>query len=111
MEKEKKIWFVKFDDRQEGPFSLLQLKRDHRITPETLVWREGFSKWVPIGKVAELKEVFADEEKEPQKEEKISSPPSVQDELVLDMRLDPYSFLWITLLLVLLTYFFIQWFS
>lgn len=62
-----KIWFVLFDQQEEGPYSASDLKKDRRITPFTLVRRVGSKQWRPIGKVKELKSVFADENKPPEK--------------------------------------------
>lgn len=56
-----KIWFVLFDQQEEGPYSVADLKKERRITPFTLVRRVGSKQWRPIGKVKELKSVFADE--------------------------------------------------
>ena len=58
-----KEWFILTNNIQEGPFSIADLKRDLRITPDTLVWKEGFPKWLPMGQVPELKAVFEDESK------------------------------------------------
>lgn len=65
----KKIWYIKIDEKIEGPFSVRELKRDRRVTPDTLVWRSGFATWVAIGRVVELKSVFAEDDEEPQKQE------------------------------------------
>ncbi len=43
---------------QYGPVALDQL-REARITPATLVWRDGLPSWVPAETVPELKELFA----------------------------------------------------
>lgn len=106
-----KIWYINIDGKQEGPFSILDLKKDTRITPETLVWKEGFPNWKPIGQVPELKDVFADEspneEKKPE-ETKKSSPILPQDEIVLDMRNEPPYFFWLLLLVAILVYFLTQ---
>lgn len=58
---QERIWYIQVADAEEGPYSVLDLKADERITPETLVWREGFPEWVPIGSVEELREVFTDD--------------------------------------------------
>jgi hypothetical protein len=55
-----KIWFILIDECKEGPFSLLDLRSDPRITPDTLVWKEGFESWVPIRNISELQSVFED---------------------------------------------------
>ena len=59
-----KIWYILIKGNREGPYSVKELKKDPRISPDTLVWREGFEYWVPIGQVPELKVVFEDETSE-----------------------------------------------
>lgn len=110
-----KIWFIQIDGVREGPFSVAELKRNPRITPDTLVWREGFTKWVPIRKVAELKAVFEDEEppEDEESKEKISGTPS-KGELVLDLRSDPPPyFFWVIVGLLVVFYIIFQmyWFE
>lgn len=55
-----KVWFIKVDDIEEGPFSFAELKRHPRLTPDTLVRKKGSSLWTLIRHVAELKKVFED---------------------------------------------------
>lgn len=109
-----KIWYIKVNGKPEGPFSILDLKRDWRITPDTLVWREGFEKWVPIRNVVELREVFKDEGDDLNDEkEKIRFPKTAnKDEIALDMRSDPPNFSWALIFLLILIYFLTQmiWF-
>ena len=57
-----KIWYIEINEKREGPYNVVELKRDYRITPDTLVWRPGFTIWVPIGTVVELQVIFKDEE-------------------------------------------------
>lgn len=99
-----KIWYIKIHGNREGPFSVLDLRRDRRITPDTLVWRQGFDRWQQIRYVPELQVVFEDEPAE--KEEKITFPPMPDDdEIVLDMRgKDPHRWLWFVLIGILLIY-------
>ncbi len=119
------VWFVQIAQHEEGPFSLAELKKDLRLTPDTLVWKEGFPQWIPIGKVPELKEVFADEPSpkknaaEPQEDQeeeeegdddkklpkKLKSALPSTDEIVLDLRREPPLFaFWILIFLLLLIY-------
>ena len=53
-----KYYFVIIDGQQNGPFSVEELQQKG-ITPETYVWREGFSDWVKASTVAELATLFA----------------------------------------------------
>lgn len=100
-----KIWYIKVNGKQEGPFSYADLKRDRRLTPDTLVWKQGFETWLPIREVSELKNLFKDEEEvlEPEKE-----PQLPQDELVLDMRQQPPFLVWILIALAIASYFALQ---
>jgi hypothetical protein len=111
-----KIWFININKKNEGPFSLAELKRDSRLTPDTLVWKAGFPKWVPIRKVPELQEIFQDEcapfqtpddEQIPSADDikPSSQTRSSRDEIVLDMRFEPpYIFLILLLIVLLMTY-------
>lgn len=82
-----KQWFLEFDGKVEGPFSVEDLKNDERITPETLVWRIGFDHWVPIKDVPELKDVLAEGYHDQPVEGKIEGVDgrSPDDELALDL--------------------------
>ncbi|QLH34784.1 MAG: DUF4339 domain-containing protein [Parachlamydiaceae bacterium] len=53
-----KIWFIYLEGQKEGPFTLLELKRHPRMTPDTLVWKEGFKTWIPARKVPELQSLL-----------------------------------------------------
>ncbi len=57
-----KIWFIDIEGKLTGPYSVSQLRGLPGITPETLVWREGYEKSVPIRIVRELQEIFEDSE-------------------------------------------------
>ena len=99
-----KIWYIKVNGTPEGPFSVMELKRDRRITPDTLVWREGFKKWIAIRYVVELKEVFADEDsQEAPKEDQTPLRGIPDEEIALDLRKDPPYF-WLLLILVIILY-------
>ena len=114
-----KIWHIDIEGNREGPYSIEDLRRDVRITPDTLVWKKGFSLWVPIRNVPELKEVFADEVEHKDSEEPdetkgggIAST-EVSDQLTIAIREDPpYFFLWILMAAILVSYLFYQlyWF-
>lgn len=106
----KKEWYINIEGKIEGPYSTLDLRYDLRITPATLVWKEGFEKWVPIGSVAELKDVFKDpEEASPQITQNVNSDKNrTQNELVLDYSGEPPDFLWLLVIILVLIYFLIQ---
>lgn len=101
-----KVWFVRINDHVEGPFSYEDLKKDRRLTPDTLVWKEGFAKWLPIRAVPELQDLFA-EEKKPREEIDKKSP--ISDELiVLEMNRQPPYIFWILIALIVMLYAFIH---
>lgn len=107
----KKVWYIKFGENQEGPYSVEQLRSDRRITPETLVWRKGFSNWVPIGKVPELKVIFEDSEPADQQGNELSLKNEYsKGELAIDMRFDPPFLFWILIFLIVMSYLFFQLF-
>lgn len=95
-----KIWFIIINGKKEGPYSVSDLKKDKRISPVTLVWRAGFENWVPIGEVEELKSVFKDQSAETEEEpEEKELPPD--EEVALQLKVDPPSFLYLIILLVI----------
>jgi hypothetical protein len=111
-----KVWFISIEDNVEGPFSLEDLKKDLRITPDTLVWKEGFTKWLLLKDVPEAADVFKDEVSPDSLDEPVN-PASETDhnqlampnklangELVLPPQaLPPFPF-WIFLIIFLIVY-------
>ena len=51
-----KYYYLGPEGRQMGPYSFSELRS--RITPETIVWREGMDDWAPASTVPELDELF-----------------------------------------------------
>jgi hypothetical protein len=102
----KKIWYVSIHNTQEGPYSVEDLKRDDRITPDTLVWKEGFPRWIPIRDVPELKKIFKDEKKNENDDDLDEKQPSriCFDEVVLDYQQDPNSIFWLIVVTLALIY-------
>lgn len=100
-----KIWFIKVEEKAEGPFSVEELRWDPRISPNTMAWREGMPVWLPMHKIPELAQLFEEDE---------SSSQGAEDpqggEKVLTLNTDPqplyYIYLLIALLIVILLYFF-----
>lgn len=60
--KKKAIWFIIVNGKKQGPFTFDQLAEHPDLTPFTLVWKKGFSKWLPIGQVPELAKIFEKKE-------------------------------------------------
>lgn len=100
------IWFIQIDGTQEGPFSALQLRYDHRITPNTLVWKKGWTKWIPLRNVPELQIIFSDEEPlEVPGSKKILGDLNGKEELAIDLQRDyPPSIFWFLLILAIIIY-------
>jgi hypothetical protein len=107
---EMREWYIKLNDLEEGPFSIEELKKDRRITPETMVRKKGFAQWQPIGEVKELKEIFQDEsepEPEPDEAEENSLKKSFDDQITLSAQSDPGNFiLWVIIILLILIWLF-----
>jgi hypothetical protein len=102
-----KVWFIQVNGNKEGPFTAQQLRHDQRITPDTRVWKQGFTQWIAIRYVPELKEIFADEE--PLEEigpKKINANLARhgKDELAIDLRKSPPLYFWLIVVLVILAY-------
>lgn len=53
-----RIWYIRINNKVEGPYSVSELKRDRRITPDTWVRKEGETAWLRIRDIPELKEFF-----------------------------------------------------
>lgn len=104
----KKIWFLDIRGQLEGPYSLRDLKRDIRVTPDTLVWKEGFAHSVPIRNVPELKAVFTDDPSdiEPEESKKKIDAKQQDDLLLMEMSHEPPFLIW---LLIILTLFIVAW--
>jgi GYF domain 2 len=102
----KKEWFIKINNKEEGPFSSKELKRHPLVTPDTLVRKKNQSSWIPIRFVVELKEVFEDEpEGTPLHEPSPIPTPIGPDQATLTLQQDPFQFiLWLLVLLIILTY-------
>jgi hypothetical protein len=107
-----KIWFIDIDGKAEGPLSILELKRNIYITPDTLVWKSGFPKWIKIRDVPELKDVFKDDHTHDEDDDdKIQNlqkkfKATGKDELVIDMQRGPSSFFfWLLIAAILISYY------
>lgn len=114
-----KVWYVEIDGQREGPFSLTEMRNDHRITPDTRAWKLGFSHWKPIREIPELKELFRDaktpeegeepeEELEPEFRQKPKKAPFPQDELALDIGNEPPYLFWMLIAAAIIAYFLSQ---
>lgn len=102
-----KIWFIKVDGSKEGPYSLHDLKKHPRMTPDTLVWKEGFNSWLPARKVPDLKSLFEDERETPvviHERFKLKSSQGEDATISLEGSNYPFLFFWIFVLIVAIVY-------
>lgn len=53
-----KIWYILIDKKSEGPLSYLDLERDERFTPNTLIWKEGWPEWKKAKDVDDFIDLF-----------------------------------------------------
>lgn len=104
----RKEWYIRIEGASEGPYSISDLKKDPRLTPDTLAIREGMQNWLPIKDIPELKEIFeekktgTEEEKKPEEEEEVAGP-----ERILEMSPDPNYLFYIILVVVLIVLLFL----
>jgi hypothetical protein len=98
-----KIWYISINNIQEGPYSVEDLKWDRRVTPDTLVWREGFPHWIPIRDVPELRSIFKDEVEEEAELEKKFDRLGV-NEIALAYQQDPNTIFWLIVVILALIY-------
>ena len=47
-------WYLSYDGRQTGPMDQSRAANQARANPDGYAWREGFTDWMPISKIAEL---------------------------------------------------------
>ncbi len=98
-----KEWFVLVQDRKLGPFSIEELRRKKFITPDTLVWKKGFTKWKKAGLVKELASVFKDEPQPlSKKKDTYQTPPKYNEILELGMPSGNWLWWWALFILALL---------
>lgn len=103
-------WFILIEGgKQEGPFTELELRKHPFVTPDTLVWKEGFDGWVAIRYVPELKEIFKDDPESIPVEDIIKPkklPLDLKNEQdVLALQSDPMQFfIWVLIIILILFY-------
>lgn len=97
-----KVWYIKIDDREEGPYSFLDLRGDSRVTPDTLARKVNNPMWRPIRQIAELKRLFYEENPDEVEDDGVKKI-KPQDELVLEMNKDPKYLFWALMLIILLS--------
>lgn len=113
-----KQWYVLIEGKKEGPFTTKELKRDPRITLDTLVWKKGFADWMPIKNVPELKDLFKEPEKTKEEEETEEEQDQLKGgdlgpyQLALTAEYEPpHPIIWFILASLILLYVFYQLFQ
>lgn len=107
-----KEWFLFIQGQKEGPYDIGELKHDHRITPDTLVWKKGFQEWIPARFVFELNVLFQDEEQSEIVDQEGAKNDYIKPEIpenpeTLALSQDPQQlYLWLLLCLLLIYIFF-----
>lgn len=105
-----KIWYIQVDGQKEGPYSVGELKQDPRVTPDTLVWKQGFEEWIAARFVPELKVLFEDEEKPVELADRFKGEKVTQEDSILAIENSNFPFLifWLIILLIVFAYFFVR---
>jgi len=105
-----KEWFLLIDSTEEGPYDLDNLKRDYRITPDTLVRKTEWTFWKRICDVEELQELFPEEEPAPPPIAEEEGLPAASLDLALALKRDPPQLLiWMIVIFLLILYFIWVW--
>lgn len=68
-----KQYYLVINGEKSGPFTIDQLATQ-QLTPETPVWTEGMSDWVPAQQVAELSSLFASQAPTPEAYQPTATP-------------------------------------
>lgn len=113
----KRVWFIKIGKERIGPYSTEEVVENPLVTLETLAWREGFNRWLPISHIWELKTLF--EKKEKQRKKAVqTTPPNwkslpngtlSQEGMALDLRGEkPPRWIWILFVSIALLYLIIR---
>lgn len=106
-----KIWYILIDGKEEGPYSISDLKAHKRFDPDVLVRKAGSKRWMLARYIKDLKAVFEDDAEKPAVSPAFSPiPPS--DEIAIDYREDPPLFyLWLLIAAALLVYTLVRFFE
>ena len=68
-----KQYYLVINGEKSGPFTIDQLTTQ-QVTPQTPVWTEGMSDWVPAQQVAELSSLFASQAPTPEAYQPTATP-------------------------------------
>lgn len=99
-------WFVILKGKKEGPFSVPELLRKEGVNKNTLAWREGMEKWLPIKEIPELKFLFIDSEPLSPSQPDVEVPEELKaEDIVLSLpNAQPPVIFWIFFITLMLMY-------
>lgn len=100
-----KEWYCLFRGRKEGPFSIADLKRHPRFTPDTLVWKKGFSEWVKAEHVRELAKIFKEEKRRSKGKNQSKEKDAFNGAEILTARQTPPPYLFLVIILIIVSFF------
>lgn len=98
-----KVWLIIIDEKEEGPYSIRDLKNDPRFTPDTLTKHIKSQYWVQARFIPELKKIFEDEEVDDSPCENGADEWLPSSEIAIDWREPPQIF-WLLAVIALLIY-------
>ena len=101
------MWYVIIGGATLGPYEKEELLSQPGFTPDTLVWRDGFSGWTPARDVEELQELFKDKGGDRLQEEETEeeNEAKIRGEEVLAAKPDPpYLLIWFIVAALILIY-------
>lgn len=103
-------WLAFIDGLEQGPYTARELSAHPLVTPDTLVRKKQWSKWVQIRHVFELREIFKDKPiSEALNEKKKIKQPSLttgNDTLTLSQPDPIFPYIWWAIVILFLIYLF-----
>lgn len=97
-------WFVIIAGQKKGPFSVFGLSGLKGLTPDTLAWREGMAKWLPIREIPELQFLFPDNERKAPIEGVVNPETPTQDLVMSLPNVEPPLLFWFLFILIVFGY-------
>lgn len=98
-------WFVILNGKSDGPYSVPELLRNKEVNSNTLAWREGMEKWLPIREIPELKLLFIENEAPPVVPQEVDETDLKAEDAVIALpSVQPPWIFWILFIILLLVY-------
>lgn len=104
-------WFVKLKGKKRGPFTVVELKQLDELTPDTLAWKEGMPKWLPIRDIPELKILFEDKEEPLPVDELMEKGVSPNDVVLTLPHAEPPLLFWLLFFILITIYVLFQFYA